>query len=40
MHRYDIVAPLDAAGFLDAVAWREQRDRCLVRPHWNGEPVS
>jgi hypothetical protein len=30
-HGYDLVAPLDAAGRLDAHAWREARARCRVR---------
>ena len=38
-HGYDIVAPLDPAGHLDAEGWHKARDRCRVRRIWNGEPV-
>lgn len=38
-HGYDLVAPLDAAGRLDAHAWREARARCRVRRFWDGEPT-
>ncbi len=34
---YDIVAPLEADGRLDAALWRETRDRCRVRRFWTGE---
>ena len=37
-HGYDIVAPLDANGRIDAHLWRERRDACRVRRFWNGEP--
>ena len=39
LHGYDIVAPLDTAGHLDAEGWHKARDRCRVRRIWNGEPV-
>jgi hypothetical protein len=34
---YEIVAPLDAAGYLDAKGWREKRALCRVRRFWTGE---
>lgn len=37
---YEITAPLDASGHLDAAAWQAQRDRCRVRRFWTGEPDS
>jgi hypothetical protein len=37
-HGYEIVAPLDVEGILDAEAWHEQRERCAVRRFWAGEP--
>ncbi len=37
-HGYDIVAPLDAQGHLDAKTWRQERGRCQVRRFWAGEP--
>jgi len=30
-HGYDLLAPLDAAGQLDAAAWKQDRDACRVR---------
>ena len=38
-HGYDIVAPLDGTGHLDADGWRKARDRCRVRRIRAGEPV-
>jgi hypothetical protein len=38
-HGYDIIAPLDPSGHLDAESWRKARDRCRVRRIWDGEPV-
>lgn len=35
-HGYELVAPLDAEGHLDADAWRAQRSRCRVRRFWAG----
>lgn len=35
---YDILAPLDAAGKLDAALWHSKRDHCRVRRFWTGEP--
>ena len=35
---YEIVAPLDAQGHLDAKAWRKERARCRLRRFWAGEP--
>ena len=37
-HGYDIVAPLQADGHLDAKVWKEKRSLCRVRRFWNGEP--
>jgi len=37
-HGYEIMAPLDPSGHLDAAAWRQTRDRCRVRRIWPGEP--
>ena len=37
-HGYEITAPLDAEGQLDATSWREVRDRCRVRRIWAGAP--
>lgn len=34
---YEITAPLDASGRLDADAWRKVRGRCRVRRFWAGE---
>jgi hypothetical protein len=34
---YELVAPLDDDGHLDAAAWRQQRARCTVRRFWRGE---
>ncbi|WP_407048333.1 hypothetical protein [Methyloraptor flagellatus] len=35
-HGYEFVAPLDAAGHIDAGAWKLHRDRCRVRRFWGG----
>jgi hypothetical protein len=37
-HGYEITAPLDKNGHLDAAEWRHWRDRCRVRWIWAGEP--
>ena len=37
-HGYEIVAPIDAAGRLDADEWRKERSHCRVRRFWQGEP--
>lgn len=37
-HGYEIVAPLDAEGHLDAEAWKRSRKQCRVRRFWAGEP--
>ncbi|HYC69385.1 hypothetical protein [Brevundimonas sp.] len=34
---YDIVAPLDGEGRLDAAAWREAQDRCYARRFSDGQ---
>jgi hypothetical protein len=34
---YEIVAPLDASGRLDAQAWRKHEADCRVRRFWAGE---
>jgi len=36
-HGYDIVAPLDGAGKIDAAQWRKHQDACHVRRFWAGE---
>lgn len=36
-HGYEIIAPLDANGHIDARLWKAHRDRCRVRRFWNGE---
>ncbi len=38
-HGYDLTAPLDGDGHLDAGDWRKQRERCLVRRFWGSDPV-
>jgi hypothetical protein len=35
---YEITAPLDADGMLDAEAWHAERERCRVRRFRPGEP--
>jgi hypothetical protein len=35
-HGYEVAAPLDAAGHLDAREWRATRARCRVRRFWAG----
>lgn len=37
-HGYEILAPLDDEGMLDAGEWRTKRTRCLVRRFWGDEP--
>jgi hypothetical protein len=37
-HGYEITAPLDASGLLDAQEWRDTREQCRVRRFWAGEP--
>ena len=36
-HGYEMVAPLDGEGRLDADAWKAVRERCRVRRFWGGE---
>ena len=36
-HGYEFVAPLDAAGHIDAELWRKYREHCGVRRFWDGE---
>jgi len=36
-HGYEFVAPLDAAGHIDAAQWRKDRDHCRVRRFWEGD---
>jgi hypothetical protein len=36
-HGYEIVAPLDETGHIDALLWQQYRDRCGVRRFWRGE---
>jgi hypothetical protein len=37
-HGYEITAPLDPNGLLDAQEWRSKRAQCRVRRFWAGEP--
>lgn len=37
LHGYDLVAPLTDDGHLDAVEWRAERKRCVIRRFWHGE---
>jgi hypothetical protein len=37
-HGYEIVAPLDDEGRIDAALWREKRNACVVRRFWGAEP--
>lgn len=36
-HGYQFVAPIDAAGHLDAEEWKTHRARCRVRRFWGDE---
>jgi hypothetical protein len=36
-HGYELVAPLDAAGRIDAQLWQKHREHCGVRRFWEGE---
>lgn len=38
-HGYEILAPLDAEGKLDAVEWKHRKRSCRVRRFWAGEPA-
>lgn len=33
-HGYEFVAPINAAGHIDAELWRKHRDNCRVRRFW------
>jgi hypothetical protein len=37
-HGYELVAPLDEAGYLNAAEWRASRERCRVKRFWRHEP--
>ena len=37
LHGYEFVAPLDAAGHIDAEGWKAARERCRVHRFWDGE---
>ena len=37
-HGYEFIAPLDTDGLLEAGAWRDNRDRCIVHRFWGDEP--
>lgn len=37
-HGYDLVAPLDEEGRLDAALWAKKRQACTVHRFWEGEP--
>jgi len=36
-HGYDLIAPLDDEGHLNAEEWREAKSRCTVRRFWGDE---
>ena len=36
-HGYEIIAPLDYAGHIDPVAWKDHRGQCRVKRIWDGE---
>ncbi len=36
-HGYDITAPVDDQGQLDAAQWKSNRDKCRVRRFWGDE---
>lgn len=36
-HGYELVAPLDAKGHIDARLWEKYRDQCRVRRFWGEE---
>ena len=36
-HGYQLVAPLNAEGHIDASLWKNHRDQCRVRRFWEGE---
>lgn len=36
-HGYELVAPLDGEGRIDAHTWSTMRTRCRVRRFWDGE---
>jgi hypothetical protein len=38
LHGYEITAPLDPSGRMDAEEWRGKRAQCRVRRFWRGEP--
>jgi hypothetical protein len=38
-HGYEIIAPLDTEGHLDAGAWHQARERCTVRRFWGDEAL-
>ncbi len=35
---YDFIAPINAQGQIDPMAWKLVRDRCRVRRFWEGQP--
>jgi len=37
-HGYEIVVPLNTDGHIDADEWRHNKQRCVVRRFWDGEP--
>ena len=36
-HGYELVAPLDAQGHIDAKLWDKHRDQCRVKRFWDGQ---
>ncbi|MCS6891519.1 MAG: hypothetical protein RMK64_05410 [Rhodovarius sp.] len=37
-HGYSLRAPLTEDGHIDAEAWKRQREHCVVRRFWAGQP--
>jgi hypothetical protein len=37
-HGYELVAPLDSEGRIDARLWQQHRDHCRVRRFWGDKP--
>ncbi len=38
LHGYEFVAPLTQDGRIDAAEWRAEKEKCVVRRFWHGEP--
>jgi hypothetical protein len=37
-HGYELIAPLDKDGHVDANSWQDHRNACVVRRFWGNEP--